>query len=212
MAAYAKCLWIAGTLPAPGRTPLTMGTANPGLCSVSCRDDESPEAAPQRGPSISRQGHGKRLPAGRRTLVPALNPSPRDLCAVASSEPVSAVSIPFNVSRVLRARITDGADPERVEGMPATSTGCPLCKTLGRSQSRSLSYLSLTLCCAALHSGWLKGCVTPSSKRGTASDLATHKGIENRSDEGRRKRQRHVRSASPRLSSKTMNRTGIILP
>ena len=33
----------------------------------------------------------------------------------------------------------------------------------GRQQSRSLSYLSLTLCCAALRSGWLEGCATPLS-------------------------------------------------
>ena len=35
--------------------------------------------------------------------------------------------------------------------------------TRTRQQSRSLSYLSLTLCCAALRSGWLEGCATPLS-------------------------------------------------
>lgn len=201
MIAHAICLWTADALSALEPTPLTRRRAGQGLRGASCRDDESPETALHRGCFVSRRGSGKRLPARQVTLVPAVTGSSHDLRTVVSSEPAPGVS--------------------RADRRPSDCTRGPLPRRHVRNtqeiqQPRSLSYLSLTLCCAALHSGWLKGCATPSSQKGRMRVLVADKGIDpdvrrDKEDGGRRRRLEQRRTQAC-FSSETMDWTDTIFP
>ncbi len=147
MVAHADCLWTAGTLPATEPAPPLRGRTGQGLRSVSCRDDESRETAPYRGGFLPRRGSGSLWPAQPRTRIPALNGLSHDVRAVATSPSFSPIS---------------RADRRPSDRSASESGRRHVCQVQGRQQPRSLSYLSLTLCCAALHAGWLKGCATPS--------------------------------------------------
>ena len=201
MIAHAICLWTADALPALEPAPLMRRRAGQGLCGASCRNDESPETALHRGCFVSRRGSGRRLPARQVTLVPAMTRSSHDLRAVGFSEPAPAVS--------------------RADRRPSDCTLWQPSRrhvrdTQETQQPRSLSYLSLTLCCAALHSGWLKGCATPSSQKGTMCVLVANKGIDpdarrDKEDGGRRRRLEQRRTQAC-FSSETMDWTDTIFP
>ena len=193
MVAYTKCLWTAAALPVPGVAPLAMRVEDPAFGSVSCRDDESPVTAPQCGRrSISRRSPREQKPGDHETLLTAPNPLSHDLRA----------DLVLATSRL----------PAKEACPPASGTHVELIErhlqeAQGRHQFRSLSYLSLTLCCAALHSGWLEGCVTPSSQR---EPRVADKEINNGKGEGRQRYWRGTRGSWPRPSSISMNWTDSI--
>jgi hypothetical protein len=183
MVAHAKCIRTAVALSAPGPAPLAMGTGYRVFCSAPCRDDERAEMAPHRGRFASPRGSGRRLPGRCETLLFAPKPSSHGFCAVA---PLGVLSLAVR------------ADHRSPGGTRLGSAGLHACKTHGRKQSRSLSYLSLTLCCAALHSGWLEGCATPSSQPRERNAPAAN----GRIDDGKNERPRLEKARSQsRLSS-----------
>lgn len=195
MAARTKCLWTAVALPVPGTAPLAMRVNAPSIGSVSRRDDESPETAPLYGrSSISRRCPRQRRPGCRETLLTAPNPISWDLRAdvdLATRCPLMKATCPPG----------GGLHKELIERHSHEAHG--------RHQFRSLSYLSLTLCCAALHSGWLGGCVALSSPR----DAMTADGeINSRKDEGWQEYSRGTRGSWARPSSISMNWTDSIFP
>jgi hypothetical protein len=195
MVEHAKCLWTAVALPVPGAAPLAMRAEAPAVGSVSCRDDESPETAPlYGGSSISRRCPRQRRPGCREAIPTAPNPLSHDLHA----SMVLATSSPPENETCLT---TGGTHTEPIERH--------LHEAHGRHQFRSLSYLSLTLCCAALHSGWLEGCVAPSSRRDARIE---DKGTNSGKDEGRQKHRRGTLESWPRPSSISMNWTDSIFP
>lgn len=193
MVAYTKCLWTAVALPVPGVAPLAMRVEDPAFGSVSCRDDESPVTAPQcRRRSISRRNPREQEPGDRETLLTAPNPLSHDLRA----------DLVLATSRLLTKETRPPASGTHTEPKERH-----LHEAHGRHQFRSLSYLSLTLCCAALHSGWLEGCVAPSSQRDARTE---DKGTNNDKGEGPQKYWRGTRGSLPRPSSISMNWTDSI--
>ncbi len=200
MAAHADCLWTAGTLPATEPAPPLRGRTGQGLRSVSCRDDESPETARYRGGFLWRRGSGTPWPGRPRTRIPGPNRLSHEVRAVAASASFSPIT---------RA---DRQPSDRSESVPGRRHAC---QTQGRQQPRSLSYLSLTLCCAALHAGWLKGCATPSCEGDASHTFVAGKGVA--SDRHRERNKEHRRRSQGRrtrlgVSSGRMRWTGIILP
>ena len=130
-------------LSVPRRAPLGSGLAGRGLFGPSHADDRRPDI---------------RSSGCRQTLLTAPNLSSYDLCALAAAQTPSCMSE------------RDGGSLDR---MGERSTDRRLNEIHGGHHFRSLSYLSLTLRCAALPSGWLEGCVTPSFARRHVRVLAT---------------------------------------
>lgn len=191
MVAHAKCLWTAA-LSALEPAPLGMETATSGFSSATGRDDRGAEVtSSQSGRFASRQDSGSLLPGRNETPLSAFSPSSPGLCAVAPHE---------NRSPAARA------DRRFPEGARSGSVTRHVRKTGERRLPCSLSYLSLTLCCAALHSGWLEGCATPSSP----SHEMGASTVDKRIDGGGDNRCRPEKVQTPHLASMPVNCTDFI--
>lgn len=192
MVAHAKCLWTAA-LSALGPAPLVMRTVDPGSFGAPCKDDERARTTPQGGRFTSRRDSGQSLPERYETLASNPSPSSPGLCAVAPLE---------NRSPAARA------DRRSLEATPSESVAPHTRRTRGKRLPRSLSYLSLTLCCAALRTGWLEGCATPSSPSREMDAPAMDKWI----DGGRDGRWRPEKVQTPHRRSLSMNCADFLFP
>lgn len=144
-------------LSAPKRAPLGSGMAGRGFFGPSNADDRRPDI---------------RSSGCRQTLLTAPNLSSHDLCALAAAQTPSCMP---------------EEDGGSLDCTGERSTDRRLNETHGGHQFRSLSYLSLTLRCAALPSGWLEGCVTPSLARRDVRVSAADRGHDSREGEGHQK-------------------------
>lgn len=153
-------------LSAPRSAPFASGPAGQSPLGLSHPDDRR---------------LGNRSLERREALSTAPTLSHHHLCALAVGQTPSCMS---------------ERDGGTLDGTGERSTERRLNETHGRHQFRSLSYLSLTLRCAALPSGWLEGCVTPSFPKRDVRISTADRGHDSREGEGHQKhRSERERSA-----------------